>query len=79
MAEQWTSRKRVETTLNHQEPDRVPLDISITLNAYTKLRDYLGLPADENVKADRFFEVLPRLDLLDALGVDMTWVLSSRI
>jgi uroporphyrinogen decarboxylase len=74
MVEKWNSRKRVETALNHREPDRVPLDLSITLNAYVKLRTYLGLPPDEDVQADRFFEVLPRQDLLEALGVDMTWL-----
>ena len=74
MLDQYTSRKRVETALNHEEPDRVPLDLSITLNAYVDLREYLGLPVEENIKADRFFEVRPSLDLLDALSVDMTFV-----
>jgi len=74
MTDQWTSRKRVETALAHKEPDRVPLDLSITLNAYVELREYLGLPSDENVNADRFFEVRPKMDVLDALGVDMIWV-----
>jgi uroporphyrinogen decarboxylase len=74
MTEKWTSRKRVETALEHKEPDRVPLDLSITLNAYINLRQHLGLPAEENVDSDRFFEVRPSLDLLDTLGIDMTWV-----
>ena len=70
----WTSRKRVEAALHHKEPDRVPLDLSITLNAYINLREYLGLHKEENVSADRFFEVRPSHDLLEALGVDMTFV-----
>jgi uroporphyrinogen decarboxylase len=70
----WTSRQRVEVALNHEEPDRVPLDLAISLNAYVRLRDYLGLPVEERVDYDRFFEVRPALDLLEALGVDMTWV-----
>lgn len=74
MPDEWTSRKRVEVALSHREPDRVPLDLSITLNAYIELRKYLGLPEEDNVRADRFFEVQPGLDLLDTLGVDMTWV-----
>ena len=74
MPEKWTSRKRVETVLNHEEPDRVPLDLSITLNAYVDLRECLGLPAEDDINADRFFEVRPSQDLLDALGVDMTYV-----
>ena len=74
MKDTWTSRKRIEAALNHQEADRVPLDLSITLNAYINLRDYLGLPVEENVQADRFFEVQPSHDLLEALGVDVTYV-----
>ena len=70
----WTSRKRVEVALAHQEPDRVPLDLQITLNAYINLREYLGLPAEEKIDADRFFEVRPSLDILEALGIDMTYV-----
>lgn len=74
MSEIWTSRKRVEAALSHNEPDRVPLDISITLNAYIKLREYLDLPPEENIAADRFFEVRPSIDVMKALGIDMTFV-----
>ena len=70
----WNSRKRVETALAHKEPDRVPLDLQITLNAYINLREHLGLPPEENIDADRFFEVRPSLDVVDALGTDMTYV-----
>ena len=73
-SEPWTSRKRVEAALAHIEPDRVPLDLPITLNAYISLRQYLGLPTEGNIDADRFFEVRPSLDILDTLGIDMTYV-----
>jgi uroporphyrinogen decarboxylase len=45
----WTSRRRVETALNHQEPDRVPYDLGGTIltgiheQAYRGLRARLGL------------------------------------
>src|ERR1041384_1197855 len=45
-----TSRERVLTSLNHQEPDRLPIDLSghrssgIAAMAYARLRDFLGLP-----------------------------------
>ncbi len=45
----WTSRRRVESTLNHQEPDRVPYDLGGTIltgiheKAYRRLRQHLGL------------------------------------
>lgn len=74
MSDQWTSRKRVEAALNFEEPDRVPVDLTITLKAYVALREHLGLPVEENIRADRFFEVEPSLDVLDALGIDMTFV-----
>jgi uroporphyrinogen decarboxylase len=45
-----TSRQRVERALNHQEPDRVPIDIgggtstTLVVEAYRNLKRYLGLP-----------------------------------
>ncbi|MCL4785729.1 MAG: methyltransferase [Verrucomicrobia bacterium] len=45
-----TSRERILCTLNHREPDRVPIDLSghrssgIMAMAYARLRDHLGLP-----------------------------------
>jgi uroporphyrinogen decarboxylase len=59
-------------------PDRVPLDFSITLKAYIGLRERLGLPVEHNIQADRFFEVRPALDVLNALGVDMTFIRLSK-
>jgi uroporphyrinogen decarboxylase len=50
MTETWSSRRRVETALRHQEPDRVPYDLGGTIltgihqTAYRRLRQYLGLP-----------------------------------
>lgn len=49
----WTSRRRVETSLNHQEPDRIPYDLGGTIltgihhQAYRRLREHLGLPRIE--------------------------------
>jgi uroporphyrinogen decarboxylase len=34
----------------------------------------LGLPEEENINADRFFEVRPSFDLLNTLGIDLTFV-----
>ncbi len=41
------SRERVIRTLNHEEPDRVPLDYWTTPAAYENLRDHLKLKAPE--------------------------------
>jgi len=46
------SRERVIKTLNHEEPDRIPIDIgapvtSFHIESYMNLRKYLGLPLNE--------------------------------
>ena len=48
-----TSRQRVLAAINHEVPDRVPIDVGmysapgISAFAYKDLKDYLGLPAGE--------------------------------
>ncbi len=71
------SRERVLTALQHKEPDRVPYDLAsmnvtgIHLQAYNRLRDYLGLPEREPVFADIIQQiVIPHQDLYDRLCVD---------
>ena len=47
------SRERVQTALDHREPDRIPFDLGATVltsihrDAYQRLRSYLGLPKRE--------------------------------
>lgn len=47
-----TSKERIETALNHREPDRIPIDFgghlitSIHIDAYKQLLDYLDLSSD---------------------------------
>ncbi|RPI87269.1 MAG: uroporphyrinogen decarboxylase [Chloroflexi bacterium] len=69
-----TSRERVLRTLNHQEPDRVPFNLSLTAEIYHRLRQYLGLPPDPDKKIGLWTEVSPALDLLDAMQVDFFYV-----
>ena len=38
MPKTLTSRERVRIALNHQEPDRVPIDITYTKKPYIKVR-----------------------------------------
>jgi uroporphyrinogen decarboxylase len=72
------SRERVITTLNHEEPDRVPIDLggsvvtSISKLTYAALRQHLGLPRI----AVREMETVQQIafvddDMLDRLGVDV--------
>jgi len=72
-----TSRQRVLAALNHQQPDRVPVDLSghrssgISPIAYRGLRKALGLPE----KPIRVYDIVQQLaivddDVLDWAGVD---------
>ena len=71
--EELTSRERVRLALDHQEPDRVPIDITWTKVPYLDVRQKLGLPA-EQVKPDVWDRVKPSLDVVEALHCDLVWV-----
>jgi uroporphyrinogen decarboxylase len=71
------SRERVMASLNHQEPDRVPVDLSgtrssgISAIAYARLRDKLGLPP----RTIYVYDILQQIavvdeDVLNFFGVD---------
>jgi uroporphyrinogen decarboxylase len=70
-------RERVLTALNHEEPDRIPIDLGSTkvsgicLDAYVSLRGALGLGQRELRVVDRGQGLAgPDEDVLEALGVD---------
>jgi uroporphyrinogen decarboxylase len=78
------SRQRVLTALDHQEPDRVPIDLggtvvsSIAISTYGALRDRLGLPG----KPVRTLETAQQIavvddDVLDLFGVDVIPVFAN--
>src|SRR5450756_125164 len=75
-----THRERVLATLNHQEPDRVPIDFSSTrctsihVDGYQRLKRHLGIEAPD-VISDRMMQcvlvddrILERLDT-DTRGI----------
>ncbi len=71
------SRERILTTLNHKEPNRVPLDLGSTqvtgihAVAYKALRYALGLPVVEITLCDSIQQLaMPDEDLLQRLGTD---------
>lgn len=68
------SRDRVVAALRHEEPDRVPLNMSLTLDAYVRLREHLGMAPDPSARVDRLSEVRPSMDLVERLGIDLTYV-----
>ena len=74
------SRERVNTTLNHKEPDKVPIDLggnqsSIHIKAYKKLLDYLEIE-DENVQYADFVQqiVRPCDKVLERFNIDVRYV-----
>jgi uroporphyrinogen decarboxylase len=78
-----TSRERVLTTLDHREPDRVPVDLGgwqsgISHETYVPLKALLGVKTETRM-AERV-QGLARVDdaVLDAFGVDTRYVFPSR-
>ena len=76
-----TYRERVQLALNHQEPDRIPIDLgativsSISTRTYNELEKHLGLPAEE-VKMLDYIQQLPYVSetLLKRFDVDFRMV-----
>jgi hypothetical protein len=75
-----SSRERVRLALDHQEPDRVPLDLGASpvtgmqVDTVYKLRQALGLDAPgAPVRVMEPYQMLGEIqpDLMDALGIDV--------
>ncbi len=71
------SRERVRKAINHQETDRIPLDLGSTLvtgiqaSTYAKLRQSLGLK-DKSVRIADPFQILGEVEMeaIEKLGID---------
>jgi uroporphyrinogen decarboxylase len=63
------SRSRILTALNHQEPDKLPIDLGgmgstgITAIAYNSLKSYLGIQEGET----RIFDIIQQLAIVEPL------------
>jgi uroporphyrinogen decarboxylase len=76
-----TPRQRVMQTLNHQEPDRIPIDLGATIvssivkQSYIELKHHLGQPV-EQIKMLDYVQQLPYVDedLMERFGVDFRMV-----
>ncbi|MGW8258035.1 MAG: hypothetical protein ACWGMZ_11155, partial [Thermoguttaceae bacterium] len=72
------SRQRLAMALNHQQPDRVPVDFGSTavtgihVSALTRLRQAVIGDREYRVKVTEPYQMLGEMDdeLLDALGID---------
>jgi len=74
------SRERLNKTLNHEEPDKVPIDLggnqsSIHIKAYKKLLDFLEIE-DKNMKYSDFIQQIayPCEELLERFEVDTRYI-----
>ena len=74
-------RERVRLALNHQEPDRIPIDLGATIissiakTTYVQLKKQLGLPLEDSQMLD-YVQQLPYVgeDLMQRFGVDFRMV-----
>lgn len=77
--EQLTPRKRVELTIHHQEPDRVPISLGgsanhLTENLYKSLKDHFGFKETGRRTLVGFYSTPDYNPLLDCLGTDMRFL-----
>jgi uroporphyrinogen decarboxylase len=74
--ETLSHRERLLTALNHQEPDRVPLDLGSTFCStmiepgYNRLKEHLGLKHENKIMMARQGSVIPDDSVLDRFGID---------
>jgi len=73
-----TKRERVVTALNHQEPDRVPLSMSVTIQAYKNLKKYLGIDLKETLNPGRWTEVPVNPLVAEKFGLDVIWLPTGK-
>ncbi len=74
------SRERINITLNHNEPDRIPLDLGgnqsgIHIKAYKRLIEYLGIE-DKEIKTYDYIQQLatPCEALLERFSIDTRYI-----
>lgn len=68
---EMTSRERVQKTLEHKEPDRIPIDIVPLLETYKNLKEYLGFDIEEELNPGKWTNVEMHPKVMDRLGVDI--------
>jgi uroporphyrinogen decarboxylase len=72
----WTHRERILAALNHEQPDRVPIDFggaeftTITLAGYERLKAYLGVTAPTAPMSIIHSVAHPAEEILERFGVD---------
>lgn len=82
-----THRERLQKALNHQEPDRVPMDLGssantgITLKAWENLKAFLGRNGSLRLldKAFQLADITEEDEFLDWLGIDTRGVFPTPL
>jgi uroporphyrinogen decarboxylase len=75
-----SSRERFTLALDHQEPDRVPIDLGSiastirTVEAYDRLKEYLGLAVDKKIRHFADEHIIPDDEIIRALHVDTMYL-----
>lgn len=64
-------RERVLAALQHREPDRVPMHMTITVDAYKNLKAHMGIDIEEDLKVGRWTGVPIHPEVADAFGLDV--------
>lgn len=83
MASGLSHRDRVQTVLNHEVPDRPPIDLGsstatgINLHAYRRLKEHLGVPGPIRVLSERSLLAWPDDEVLRRFDVDLRLVVAQ--
>lgn len=77
------SRERLLAALNHQEPDRVPIDLggtptsTISVKALERLKHHLGLKGETRLLSSIFLTAFPDDEILRRFGVDVRLITAN--
>lgn len=73
-----TPRERAISAIEHNNPDRVPLDMTICEEPYMKLLEYFGIDKSNILGGDKWGEILMIPELAKALGIDFLYIKSKK-
>ncbi len=71
-------RERVIAAIEHREPDRVPIDMSITVPAYQALKKYMGIELEEDLQPGHWTDVPIHPIVAEKFDLDIVWLRMSQ-
>jgi uroporphyrinogen decarboxylase len=69
-----SSRERVETALEHIEPDRIPWDCPFGYEAYDNLKKYLGIKTEQRTRFNQWLVPEIDIEIIEALKIDLLYI-----